>query len=91
MYISIDILIKYGLIALTVLHILFDLLILFKIKASKSGGASGVTLGEIFQNLKKTAVSFINYIEPKFPNIIGLIKAITGGEKTDEADHAEDK
>lgn len=88
MYITTDLIIKIAFIALSVLHILFDIWVLVKLRGCKSGGGS-LTIGELFNNVKKVASSFITYIEPKFPNIIGLVKAITGTDKTGEKDEKE--
>lgn len=82
--ISTENLFKIIYVALAIVHIIIYLIVFIKIRGITKN--KPITLNDMWKGLKSGFSNILNFLSPVFPNIIGLIKQITSGEKKDDND-----
>lgn len=84
--ISTDLLIRIATIIVAVIQLLIYLIIWLKLRKLSN---KSTPLADILKGIKSGFNKALEYLEPSFPNIIGLIQQLTSGEKT--GDKKDDK
>lgn len=79
--ISTDLLLKIATIIIAIIQLLMYLVIWLKFRKLSN---KSTPLADILKGIKSGAGKLLDILTPEFPNIIGLIKQITGGEKKDD-------
>lgn len=79
--ISYDLLFKILYIIISLIHFIVYAIIFRKFR--KLSNRSAPTFTDLLKTVKNGANKVLDYFAPQFPNIIGLIKTLTDGEKKD--------